>query len=138
MSHGISLSSCRCFNSFLDGDDFLGFLERREQSKRDGFIIVVRVVECQHGGPFLRLTWDPRITRVCSSTVEVEGACVGLLEFTLVHQNDYFKEKFSKDLFELTQFFIALLIGGFQEVSYVDTLYDIQVIVGLFGYCLKM
>ncbi|GLJ48174.1 hypothetical protein SUGI_1017210 [Cryptomeria japonica] len=48
------------------------------------FHVVIRVAQCQHGGSFLRLICNPRITWVCSSAVEDEEANVGLLGFTLM------------------------------------------------------
>lgn len=48
---------------------FWGFQDRGAQLGHDGLIVMIRVVQCQHGGFFLRLTWNPRITLVCSSTV---------------------------------------------------------------------
>jgi hypothetical protein len=33
---------------------------------------MIRVEQHQHGGPFLRLAWDPRISVVDSSTADME------------------------------------------------------------------
>ena len=52
----------RYFRLDFDDDYFLGFQEKRMQSGHDGQTIMIKVVQCQNGGPFFRLAWDPRIT----------------------------------------------------------------------------
>jgi hypothetical protein len=38
------------------------FQERRMQTGHDCQTIMIRVAQHQHGGPFLRLAWDPGIS----------------------------------------------------------------------------
>jgi hypothetical protein len=50
----------------------LEFQERRMQTGHDSLTIMIRVAQRQHGGPFLRLAWDPGISILDSSTADTE------------------------------------------------------------------
>jgi hypothetical protein len=51
----------------------LEFQERRMQTRHDGQMVMIRVVQHQHGGSFLRLAWDPGISVLDSSTTDTEA-----------------------------------------------------------------
>jgi hypothetical protein len=48
------------------------FHERRMQNGHDVQTIMIGVAHRQHGGSFLRLAWDPRISVLNSSTTDTE------------------------------------------------------------------
>jgi hypothetical protein len=50
----------------------LEFQERRIPMGHDGWTVMIRVVQRQHGGSFLRLAWDPGILVLVSSTTDTE------------------------------------------------------------------
>ena len=41
--------------------------------RHDGWIVMIIVAQHQHGGLFLRFTWDPRILVLDSSIVDIEA-----------------------------------------------------------------
>jgi hypothetical protein len=95
------------------------------QSRYDGQTIMIRVAQHQHGGSFLRLSWDPGITLFSSSVTDKEERRFYFQEFTTgVHGIGFLEEKFSEELTEFLQYLIALLIDSIQEASRASTLQD--------------
>jgi hypothetical protein len=108
--HGSRFISYRYFN--------LEFQERRMQTGHDGQMIMIKVVQQQHGGSFLRLAWDPRISVLDNSTdTEVRA-------IFCFHEIGSLVEKFFEGLIELLQYRVSLLSSSIQEASYVHTLPD--------------
>jgi hypothetical protein len=93
--------------------------ERRIHKGHDDQTIMIRMVQCQHGGSFLRLAWDPGISVLVSPIADTEiGASI------FFHEIGSLVEQYFEGLIELLQYRVALLIGSIQEVSCVNTLSD--------------
>lgn len=77
-----------------------------------------RVLLWHNGSSFLRLTWNPLITWVCSpTTIGDERGNVDFLEIILMALwLDSFEKQFPKELTEFMQYLIALLTRVFQIV----------------------
>jgi hypothetical protein len=87
------------------------------QSRYDGQTIMIRVVQREHGGSFLRLASNHGIMLFDSSTTDKdERANFYFQEFSpLVHWIGFLEEQLSKGLIEFLQYLIALLIDSIQE-----------------------
>jgi hypothetical protein len=106
------------------GEISLGFQERRMQTGHIGSMVMIRVVQCQHGGIFPGLVWDPRITLFDSSTtIREESIDFDFPEFTFGRLRSGFLEEWSsEELTEFTQLMIAWLINNNQVDSCISTL----------------
>jgi hypothetical protein len=82
--------------------------ERGMQSGHDGWMTMIRVVQHQHGGSFLRIAWDPGISVGDSATVDTEVRASFFL-----HEIGSLAEQFLDGLIELLQHRVALLVGWF-------------------------
>ena len=112
--HVMEFSPYEYPNVLFEDAYIIGLKERRMQFEHDGRTIMIRVVQRQHGGSFLRLTWNLGITLFGSSTTEKdERANFYFQEFTpMVHWIGFLKEQFSEGLTKFLQYLIALLIGS--------------------------
>jgi hypothetical protein len=111
MVHGSGFSPYRYFS--------VGFQERRMQTRHVGLTVMIRVMQRQHGGSFLRLSWDLGISLLDNSATNTEtrvGFCF--------HEIGSLAEQFFEGLIELLQYRVALLSDNIQQVSYVRTLPD--------------
>jgi hypothetical protein len=97
----------------------LEFQEKKMQTGHDDRMVMIKVAQRQHGGSFLRLAWDPGISILDGSVADTKARAsfcfreIGCLA-----------EQFLEGLIELLQHRVALLVGSFQEASYVSTLPD--------------
>jgi hypothetical protein len=110
-SHGSRVSPYRYVS--------MEFQERRIQSGHDGRTIMIRVAQCQHGGSFLRLSCDSRISVLDNPTSDTE-----VRASFFFHEIGFLVEKFVGVLIELLRERVALLIDNIQETSYVHILQD--------------
>jgi hypothetical protein len=69
---------------------------------------IIRVVQHQHGGSFLRIYWDPRISVGDSATVNMEAKASFFF-----HEICSLEEQFFDGLVYLLQQKLALLVCGF-------------------------
>jgi hypothetical protein len=95
----------------------LEFQDRRMQIGHDSRTIMIGVAQRQHGGTFLRLARDPRISVVDNSAADTEARAIFFF-----HEVGCLVENFFEWLTELLLYRIALLIDNIQEASYVSTL----------------
>jgi hypothetical protein len=87
------------------------------QSGHDVRTTMIRGALHQRSGSFPRIAWDPRISVRDSVTVGMEARASFFL-----HEIGSLEEQFVDELMKLLQHRRALLVGGFQETSYVSTL----------------
>jgi hypothetical protein len=80
---------------------------------------MIGVARHQHGGSFLRLAWDPRISILDSSTINTKTRVSSCF-----NEIGSLTKQFFKGLIELLQYRVALLSSRVQEASYVRTLPD--------------
>lgn len=111
----------------------LGFQERRMQMGHDGWIVMNKVAQPQHGGLFLRFAWDPGIAILDNSVAGIEGRTSSCL-----HEFGSIVEQLVEGLSELFQNRDALLIGSSREDSYGSALpnhisSDASPLLGWFG-----
>jgi hypothetical protein len=91
---------------------------------------MIRVVQHQHGGTFLGLVWDPRITLLDNSTtIREESINFDFPEFTFGRLRSGFLEEWSsEELTEFMQLMIAWIIrsnsGGFLYWLLTDQCYE--------------
>jgi hypothetical protein len=109
-------------------EDSRGLVDVEMQREYDDQTIMIRVVQCQHGGISLRLVWDPGITVVDSLTADIDGI-VGL------HRFDCWEEQSSKEMIE---FMIAWLIRGSRAESCDSTLQIQAMSRGCFTFSKKV
>jgi hypothetical protein len=100
-----------------NGCDPLSHYKLWMRSEHDGQMTIIRVAQHQHGGSFMRITWDPGISIGDSVVVDIE---VRASFFS--HEVGSLVEQYIDELIELLKYRVALLFGGFQEASYVSTL----------------
>ena len=68
---------------------------------------MIRVVQHQHGGSFLRIAWDPKISVRDSVVVDMERR-----DSFFLHDIGSLAEQFLDGLIKLLQHRVALLVGG--------------------------
>ncbi|GLJ48701.1 hypothetical protein SUGI_1027150 [Cryptomeria japonica] len=102
--HDIDFSLFRYFGLEFDEEYFFKFLERRIQCGQESQIVIIRVVQRQRDGSFLRLTWNPGIT--CdSAAARNELAYDDFHELTpMVLRFEFFEGQFSEELTEFVQY----------------------------------
>ena len=111
------------FSSFRDFS--LGVQERRAQSKHGDQAIMIRAVQRQHVGSFLRLAWDPWIILFSSSATDIEERRIYFQEFTTgVHGIGFLEKQFSEELIKFLQYLISLLTDSIQEVTHVGSFWE--------------
>jgi hypothetical protein len=70
----------RVLDFIIKIEEISGLTDVEMQSEYDDKMIMIRVVQRQHGGISLRLVWDPGITVVDNLTSDTDGI-VGLHRF---------------------------------------------------------
>ena len=97
--------------------------------RHGSWMVMIRVAECQHGVPFLRLVMDHG-TQVLDNPV----ADIEVRPCFFFHNIDFLIYKFSEELIDLLHYCISLLINSIQEVSHVITLQHSSLSMGKFKF----
>jgi hypothetical protein len=100
---------------FIPFEDIsLGFQERRMHTGHVCLMVMIRVVQCQHGGMFLGLFWDSGITMFDSSTtLREERTIFEFSEFTFGRlRSGFLEESSSEELTEFMQLIIFCIINN--------------------------